>query len=148
MVSIRTQRLWKQPEPWWQAPELWLLAGVLVAGSLLITPEGDTVRLTFWPGTTLPEVCAARRWFGWRCPLCGATRSCLWLLRGDWKQSWAWHRLGWWCLGVMVVTAAVSVFCRVFRPVSTEGSERFTRVSWLITAGLLLLNRCAELCGW
>lgn len=148
MVSGRTKCRWKHPELWWEAPELWLLAVVLVVGSLLIRPEGDTVQLSFWPGVTLPEVCLARRWFGWRCPLCGATRSCLWLLRGDWQQAWAWHRLGWWCLGVMAVTAAVSVLCRVFRLGSASRSERFTRMSWLVTAALLVLNRCAELCGW
>jgi hypothetical protein len=134
--------------PWWKSVELWLLGVVLVAGVLFDSPDRSTVRLRFWPNAALPEICAARRCFGWQCPLCGATRSTLSLLQGRWRESLKLHRLGWWCLGIIASTAAVALACRNIRSGSAAFSERFTYWSWAVTGALLIANRAAELCGW
>jgi hypothetical protein len=126
---------------------LWFLGLVLLAANLLEVGEGGTVRWRACPELPLPEVCAARRWLGWSCPLCGMTRSWLALLHGDLRQSWQWHRLGGWSLGVLVTTAVVSAGRRAFHGGSPGWGERFTWWCWMVTVVLLLVNRCAELCG-
>jgi hypothetical protein len=133
---------------WWRAPEIALLGAVLLAGVLLESRDGESVELRMWSAVKLPEVCAARRCFGWRCPLCGATRSCLYLMHGQWRESLAVHRLGWLCLSVIAITAVMALACRGFRLGSTAFSARFTWWCWSVTIGLLLANRAAELCGW
>jgi hypothetical protein len=135
-------------KPWWHAPELGLLGAVLLAGLLLESRDGESVELRFASAVKLPEVCAARRCFDWRCPLCGATRSCLYLLHGQWRESVSVHRLGWLCLGVIVATAAVAAACRGLRFAPAAFSERFTYWCWSVTVGLLVANRTAELLGW
>lgn len=134
--------------PWWHATEMWLLGVVLLAGALFVSRDGESVELRFWPGAKVPEVCAARRCFGWQCPLCGATRSCLSLMHGQWRESLSLHRLGWLCLSVIAATALVSLACRAFRAAPVAFSERFTYWCWSVAIGLLLANRAAEVLGW
>jgi hypothetical protein len=135
-------------KPWWQAVEVWCLGAVLLAALVLESRDGETVQLRGWPLLKAPELCAARRWLGWQCPLCGATRSTLSLLHGQWRESLALHRLGWWCLAVIVGTAGVSLATRAGRFGNTSFSERFTYWCWTGTVLLLIANRAAELCGW
>jgi hypothetical protein len=125
-------------------PAAWALGAVLLGAALLESPDGQSVRLRNWPGWTLPEVCASRRWFGWNCPLCGTTRSTLYLLRGQWNESRSAHRLGWLCVLVIVTTGVAAILLQ--RP--TPGAERFTYACWGATFAALLVNRLLELCGW
>jgi hypothetical protein len=45
-----------------------------------------------WP---LPHTCYSRAMLGVSCPGCGLTRSFVYLARGQWRQAWSEHRLGW-----------------------------------------------------
>jgi hypothetical protein len=75
-----------------------------LACALQELPDG---RVSFrgLPQIPLPQACASRIWFGFRCPGCGLTRSVLHLAEGDWKASWDDHRLG----GLMAVVIALQV---------------------------------------
>lgn len=68
-------------------------AVVLLAFSLRELPDGR-VALRGLPQFPLPQVCASRALFGFRCPGCGLTRSIIHLAEGDWRASWHDHRLG------------------------------------------------------
>jgi hypothetical protein len=56
--------------------------------------SGGRVAVRGVPQFPLPQVCASRSLFGFRCPGCGLTRSVIHLAEGDWRESWRSHRLG------------------------------------------------------
>ena len=67
---------------------------VPVIALLLIVIDDERIAFRFLPRQTFPEVCWSRSFFGILCPLCGMTRSVVYLCHGDWEASLAMHRLG------------------------------------------------------
>lgn len=83
---------------------LWLAVGVLAA-SLLLRPGGaESLRVRGFD-IPLPPLCGSRTLFNVDCAGCGLTRSFVALARGDFRASFAYHRLGW--LMAAVVAAQI-----------------------------------------
>jgi len=75
---------------------------VVAAFALRVRPH-EQVGPEGLPGVVLPPLCLSRQWFGVPCPGCGLTRSFIHLAHGDWRSSWACHRLGWLLAGLVVL---------------------------------------------
>lgn len=109
-------------------PPAW--AWVLAAWVLLVA-AGAWVEATW----SVPlETCLLKRISGHPCPTCGATRSVLAMLRGDWTGSLRASPILW----LAALSAAGAAGYRVWRgPVAWERLERHRRP--LLVAGLLAL---------
>lgn len=80
-----------------------LLLSVAVVGlsfALRIGSEGQ-VEAGRW---TLPPLCMSQSLFGTKCPGCGLTRSFVALAAGNWRESVAFHRLGWLLFGALLAS--------------------------------------------
>lgn len=85
-----------------------MIVAAMLAGGLALETDGRRVHLRGWPDAVLPEVCWSKRWLGWSCPLCGATRSVILLMRGRWEDSWAMQPAGSLVLATALISAAIS----------------------------------------
>ena len=68
--------------------------GVVILSLLFSVRSDQRVEFGWLPGLPMPETCWSRSVFGVECPGCGLTRSIVYLAHGDWRDSWAMHRLG------------------------------------------------------
>jgi hypothetical protein len=75
-----------------------------LAFALQETP-GGRVAVRGLPQIPLPQTCASRSLFGFKCPGCGLTRSVIHLAEGNWPASWRSHRLG----GLMALVIVLQI---------------------------------------
>lgn len=127
---VRSER----PRPPWGATLL--LGTMLLGGWLLQVPNPEQVSLS---GIALPELCLSRRILRWNCPLCGGTRSVIYLMHGRWQESLAVHPLGWFVLLVAVVTAAIAWSGYLWQRPRSATASRFNETVWMGCLGLLIL---------
>ena len=82
------------------------LASVIILLSFLLDVRSDErIEFTFLAGFALPHTCLSRALFEWNCPLCGMTRSFIFLAEGRWAESVHVHALGW--LVALIVLAQI-----------------------------------------
>jgi Protein of unknown function (DUF2752) len=112
---------------------IWLLAVLLQE-----LPDGR-VAFRGLPQLPLPQICASRVLFGFRCPGCGLTRSIIDLAAGDWRASWDDHRLG----GLLALVIAAQIPYRLYvlrRPERPPLAIRWQIVLAYTLVALLLGN--------
>ena len=76
--------------------------GILLTAALLTPSMGD---LKIGP-LTVPSLCMLRNTTGIPCPGCGLTRSIVAAVHGDLKESYAFHRLGPFVVGFLMLQLA------------------------------------------
>lgn len=122
----------KTAPPW---GSLAMLLAMICGGMALETDDGRSVHLRGFPAAVLPEVCWSKRWLGWSCPLCGATRSVILLVRGRWTESWGMQPAG----GLVLLTAVISAGISWFGYFRGDPSRRFVpRLTQSLWLGLFL----------
>jgi len=81
-------------DPWWGwALALFGFAVLCIAASILVYPEGTEEELWLF-GMRFGGECGMKTQFGIPCPQCGMTRSWVWLVRGDFGQSFFYNPAG------------------------------------------------------
>ena len=121
-------------------------AAVPVLGRLMSYDPDGRVWFAAFPAGVLPTLCPSR-WFGFRCLTCGATRSIIALMHGDFVASIALHRFGW--LMLLLIAAQVPYRAvRVAKPrLRMPLAERFGIASLAVAGVLVLSGRVLELLG-
>ena len=94
-------------------------------------PDGQ-VAIRGFPQFPLPQACASRVLFGFRCPGCGLTRSIIHIAEADWRASWHDHRLG----GLIALVIAFQIPYRLYA-LCRPGQELFSTF-WLSMLGYAL----------
>ncbi len=145
-MSLATRNVIDKPmaRPWGSL----VVLGVIVLGGLLLgTTDGERVHLRGWPAAVFPEVCWSKRWLGWNCPLCGATRSVIALMRGEWVESWQRQPAGILTVATAGIAAAVAWSGYWLGPRTRWTVAWLTQTLW---AGLLvfLIVRHAWMTAW
>jgi hypothetical protein len=118
----------RSPTPWFSVG---IIAAMLIGGLLLDSTDGERVHLRGWSSAVLPEACWSKRWLGWNCPFCGATRSVIHLTRGRWSESWQKQPAG--ILTILTaVVASVVAWTGYFRgPQSRRFTGQVTQGLWI-----------------
>lgn len=100
--------------------------GILLSAALLTPSTGD---LKIGP-LTLPSLCMLRNTTGIPCPGCGLTRAIVAAVHGDWRGSFAYHRLGPLVVGFLIL-------------------QLLYRLSWMgLPAFRTQINRVGTLFDW
>lgn len=68
---------------------------IIVLAFLFHVRQDQRIEFVFLSDAPLPHTCMSRALLGWSCPLCGLTRSFIFLAHGRWAESFGVHRLGW-----------------------------------------------------
>jgi len=149
MSSIVTET-WETREPTKRRRHdvhmLLIAAAVLVLSLLLQVRSDQRVEFRFLPGFPLPESCVSRSVFGVECPGCGLTRSFVYLAHGDWRASFARHRLGWLMMLAVLVQFPYRSWClRIGEP--SARVLALARSFGYALIGLLILNWILQLLG-
>jgi hypothetical protein len=72
---------------------LFFCAGILLGGLVLSPPSAGSPYMSIGP-IPIPDTCSFQNLTGLPCPGCGLTRSIVTAMRGDFKASLSYHRLG------------------------------------------------------
>ena len=93
-----------------------LLGALLVPllGATMALEAGGRVSLPGFDGHPLPTLCVSRQ-IGFECATCGATRSVIALMHGNWSESLRFHRFGW-LMALVIFTQIPYRAYQVFRP--------------------------------
>ena len=109
----------------------------LVVAFCLQNEPHERVALRGYPNLKLPPSCLTREYFGFPCPGCGLTRSFVALAHGDFRQSWAMHRLGCLLAAVFVVQIPYRIYCLRHLDTFELKSRWADYFSWSLIAGLI-----------
>ena len=116
------------------------LVGIIVALTILLQVRQDQrIEFIFLPEFPLPHTCLSRALMDWNCPLCGLTRSFIFLARGRWADSVGVHSLGWFV--ALVVVAQIPY--RIVALKSADGlplGRVFPRAFAYTFIGMLFVN--------
>ena len=108
---------------------------VLVLAFVLEERDHQRVGLRGGIGTTLPQVCAMRGWFGMNCPACGLTRSFIRMARGAFAESFSQHRLGW----LFVFAVLIQIPYRVAALTTGDDAPWGQRIPHIFVCSLVVL---------
>lgn len=118
-----------------------LAVSIPVAGWMMQVVGTDQVALLGNSQHPLPQLCGARAWLGIDCPACGITRSIIYLVHGQWADSWQAHRLGWLVLLVIVGQVPYRLWVPWQRRISQPRWSRYEAALWTSLGILFILNR-------
>lgn len=121
---------------------------MILGGLALETTDGRHVHLSGWPQAVLPEICWSQRWLGWSCPLCGATRSVILLVRGQWTESWNRQPAGVLVLLAATISAGISWIGYVRGPRSGMTVSVLTQSLWVGIFMILVVRHAWIAAGW
>ena len=112
--------------------------GIFLAAALLTPSKGD---LRIGP-LTLPSICMLRNTTGVPCPGCGLTRSIVAAVHGDWKGSFAYHRLGPLVVGFLILQLLYRLSWMGLPAFRTQINQVGTLFDWALIPlmALLLIN--------
>lgn len=105
--------------------------GILVSAALM-TPSSDSLKVG---PLTLPSFCLLRNTTGIPCPGCGLTRSVVHAVRGDWKGSFQYHRMG----PIIVGFIVLQMLCRLAWMLLARFRAQINRVGRLLDWALIPL---------
>lgn len=135
----------KTSPPW---GSLAIIAAMVIGGLALETEDGRGVHLRGIPAAVLPEVCWSKRWLGWSCPLCGATRSVIYLVRGRWVDSWSMQPAGSLVLLAAVISAGIAWMAYLRGEHRRWTTSLLTQALWLGLFIFLVIRHAAISAGW
>lgn len=144
-LTESSPRMVKAARPWGSVAIIALMLG---GGLLLESADGKRVQLRGLPAAVLPEVCWSKRWLGWPCPLCGATRSVILLVQGRWRESWAMQPAGSLVLLTAVVCAAISWGAFLRGATNSRFVLQLTQSLWIGLFLFLVIRHLAITIGW
>lgn len=136
----------------WGAEAVIVLLGLAVplAGSVLMVRDDGQLACLGRADQPLPSLCLWQHWTGLRCPLCGLSRSIVYLMHGQWAASLSAHRCGW--VVLLALTGPLPWRWRRWQrarrgePPAPLPAERLL---WSLVVLLLLVNRLADfMAGW
>lgn len=144
-VVLESRNRTKLARPW---GSLAIIAVMVLGGWVLESADGQRVHLRGFPAAVVPEVCWSKRWLGWACPLCGATRSVILVVQGRWADSWSMQPAGILVLLTAVLVAAIS-WMAFFLKANPQGTAALlTQALWLGLFIMLIIRHAAITAGW
>lgn len=125
----------------------YLVAGLAVPllASVLVVVDGERIAFCFLPEVVLPQSCFSRTVLNFDCPLCGLTRSVIYLVQGNLAASLAMHRLGWFVFLVILAQIPYRLWCLSGRSPKLLATSVTEIYCWTGLLALLVLNRAWDL---
>jgi len=119
--------------------EMLVAATLVFLLAALLDVDHERIFFRAFPNLPIPNTCLSRELFHFECPACGLTRSIVYLVHGQWRNSLHCHRLGWLMAMAIFAQFPYRIACLRFPELPRLGKS-FPRLFGLALIVLLIGN--------